>query len=106
MTRNTSSDGVTAFQWDIMAALLRLTDEGQALPNGLDIQRGIEAHFDIEVNHGRFYPNLGALVEMGFIHKTDGLTDREYNYFPTERGLRELEDRARWLSGAEVEVAQ
>jgi DNA-binding PadR family transcriptional regulator len=48
-----------------------------------------------DVNHGRLYPNLDALVEEGYVNK--GQHDRRTNYYElSEKGQRAIEDRREW----------
>ena len=63
--------------------------------HGLSIKNEIEASYEGEVNHGRLYPNLDQLVEMGLVEK--GTLDKRTNsYTLTDRGYQELEARREW----------
>ena len=48
-----------------------------------------------EINHGRLYPNLNELAEMGLVEKGSA-DDRTNSYGLTERGHREIEARREW----------
>ncbi|MFB6164182.1 MAG: helix-turn-helix transcriptional regulator, partial [Haloarculaceae archaeon] len=56
---------LTAFQQNI---LVILSEEPRY---GLAIKRELETYYDSEVNHGRLYPNLDDLVEMGLVEKSE-----------------------------------
>jgi len=63
-------------------------------PSGQDIKQKISADVG-EVNHGRLYPNLDALVEEGLV--TKGQHDRRTNYYEiSKKGREELRDRRWW----------
>lgn len=70
---------LTAFQQNI---LVILAEEARY---GLAIKRELEAYYDDEVNHGRLYPNLDDLVEMGLVEKSE-LDKRTNQYALTEAG--------------------
>ena len=81
---------LTGFQRDLLYAISS-KDE----PHGLAIKAEIEEYYGNEVNHGRLYPNLDTLVEMGLVEK--GEKDKRTNYYTvTDRGWREIEDRIEW----------
>ena len=93
-------DDLTGFQRDILYAIA-----GQDEPHGLAIKDELEAYYEGEINHGRLYPNLDTLVEMGLVGK--GEKDKRTNsYTLTEHGWREIEDRFEWeLDHAEAASA-
>ncbi|MFC6973673.1 helix-turn-helix transcriptional regulator [Halomicroarcula sp. GCM10025709] len=66
--RGTAPDGgdLTRFQMEI--CYLLAASEGQS-DYGLGLKRKLEAYYGEEVNHGRLYPNLDALVEAGYVAK-------------------------------------
>lgn len=64
-------------------------------PYGLAIKDELDEYYGSEINHGRLYPNLDALVEKGLIEKGK-LDDRTNVYTLTQRGRRELEARREW----------
>lgn len=79
---------LTAFQRDT----LRLIAGMEETPIGLDIKRALEDYYGDNVNHGRLYPNLDTLVELGFINKetVDGRTN---SYELSEQGEKLLRAR-------------
>lgn len=90
---------LTAFQQDILFCLRRIergeSSEGQ--PYGLAIKRELEELRDVDiVNHGRLYPNLDELVDLGLIAKE--MVDRRTNeYSTTNAGRQAIEDHAEWV---------
>ena len=86
-------DDLTGFQRDVLYVIASIEDEPR--PHGLSIKNEIEASYEGEVNHGRLYPNLDQLVEMGLVEK--GTLDKRTNsYTLTDRGYQELEARREW----------
>lgn len=68
---------------------------GLGEPNGLEIKNHLEEYYESEINHGRLYPNLDALVEEGLLQK--GTIDERTNYYSvTERGQLILERHRDW----------
>ncbi len=92
----TVTDGVgivrdlTAFQQNI---LIILAEEPMY---GLAIKRELENYYGAEVNHGRLYPNLDDLVELGLVEKSE-LDKRTNQYELTESGRDALLDRFDWV---------
>ena len=80
---------LTAFQQNI---LVILSEEPMY---GLAIKRQLEEYYDAEVNHGRLYPNLDDLVEMGLVEKSE-LDKRTNQYELTEEGREAVLDRLGW----------
>jgi len=82
---------LTAFQRDLLAVVASLDE-----PHGLGVKNEIEAAYGSAVNHGRLYPNLDTLVDMGLMWKgkVDGRTN---SYALTRRGQRELGSHVNWL---------
>jgi len=81
---------LTGFQRDLLYVIAGLDG-----PHGLAIKEELEDYYEGDVNHGRLYPNLDALVEKGLIEK--GQRDRRTNYYDlTARGERELSARQDW----------
>jgi DNA-binding PadR family transcriptional regulator len=80
---------LTAFQQNI---LVILAEEARY---GLAIKRELEDYYDDEVNHGRLYPNLDDLVEMGLVEKSE-LDKRTNQYALTEEGYQALLDQLSW----------
>ena len=84
---------LTGFQRDILYVLAGLENESR--PYGLAVKNELDQHYAGEINHGRLYPNLDELVEMGLIEKGT-LDDRTNSYTLTEHGRREIETRREW----------
>ncbi|MFC6862211.1 PadR family transcriptional regulator [Halomicroarcula sp. GCM10025817] len=80
---------LTAFQQNI---LIILAEEPRY---GLAIKRELESYYDDEVNHGRLYPNLDDLVEMGLVEKSE-LDKRTNQYALTEDGKEAVLDQLGW----------
>lgn len=86
-------DDLTAFQRDVLYVIASMEDD--PYPHGLSIKNELEQHYSDEINHGRLYPNLDQLVEMGLVEK--GTLDKRTNsYTLTQRGYREIEARREW----------
>jgi DNA-binding PadR family transcriptional regulator len=81
---------LTAFQQNI---LVILAEEARY---GLAIKRELESYYDSEVNHGRLYPNLDDLVEMGLVEKSQ-LDKRTNQYALTEVGEEAVLDQLGWV---------
>lgn len=80
---------LTAFQRDLLFVI-----NGDEL-HGLAIKDEIEEYYEEEINHGRLYPNLDTLVEMGLVKKEE--RDKRTNeYIITRRGRVEIENRQEW----------
>jgi DNA-binding PadR family transcriptional regulator len=68
---------LTAFQRDLLYVAA-----GLRRPSGQEIKTELEQKID-EITHGRLYPNLDTLVELGYL--TRGQIDRRTNFYePTE----------------------
>jgi len=80
---------LTAFQQNI---LVILTEESRY---GLAIKRELESYYGDEVNHGRLYPNLDELVEMGLVEKSE-LDKRTNQYELTDDGHEAVLDQLNW----------
>ena len=81
---------LTGFQRDLLYILAGL---GQS--SGQEIKAELEAEFDVEVNHGRLYPNLDELIDKSLVKK--GHRDRRTNdYELTDSGEQCLVERRRW----------
>lgn len=81
---------LTAFQQNI---LVILAEEARY---GLAVKRELEAYYDDEVNHGRLYPNLDDLVEMGLVEKSE-LDKRTNQYALTEPGRKAVLSQLGWV---------
>lgn len=82
-------DDLTRFKLDVLTVLAG----GERY--GLRIKRILEAHYDSEVLHGRLYPNLDDLVELGLVEKSE-LDKRTNNYALTQEGEQVLRARHEW----------
>ena len=80
---------LTAFQQNILTIL------AEDARYGLAIKRELESYYDSEVNHGRLYPNLDDLVEMGLVEKSE-LDKRTNEYALTDEGLEAVLDQLGW----------
>ena len=80
---------LTAFQQNILTIL------AEDARYGLAIKRELESYYDGEVNHGRLYPNLDDLVEMGLVEKSE-LDKRTNEYTLTDEGLGAVLDQLEW----------
>ncbi|MFQ3293398.1 MAG: DNA-binding PadR family transcriptional regulator [Halobacteriales archaeon] len=89
----TGSSGIarelTAFQKNILVIL------AEEPLYGLAIKRELEEYYGSEVNHGRLYPNLDDLVEMGLVEKSE-LDKRTNQYELTEDGFDAVLDQMEW----------
>ncbi|PSQ42534.1 PadR family transcriptional regulator [Halobacteriales archaeon SW_7_68_16] len=86
---DTTSRDLTAFQYN---TLVILTEEPMY---GLAIKSKLEEYYGEEVNHGRLYPNLDDLVDLGLIEKSE--RDKRTNeYALTDAGFDAVVDRVRW----------
>ena len=81
---------LTAFQQNILTIL------AEDARYGLAIKRELESYYDSEVNHGRLYPNLDDLVEMGLVEKSE-LDKRTNEYALTDEGLETVLDQLEWV---------
>jgi len=81
---------LTGFQRDILYVLGGLDD-----PKGLAVKDELDSYYSGDINHGRLYPNLDALVEKGLVEKGH-IDDRTNSYSLTDRGHRELAARREW----------
>jgi len=64
---------------------------------GLGIKREAETYYGEEQNHGRLFPNLDEMVDLGLIEK--GQRDkRTNNYSITSKGEAVLEHELKWLT--------
>ena len=86
-------DDLTAFQRDILYVIAGLDNDTP--PYGLAIKEELDRHYANEINHGRLYPNLHELAEMGLVEK-GSVDDRTNSYGLTERDHRETEARREW----------
>ena len=83
---------LTAFQRNILVIL------AEEPMYGLAVKRELEDYYGTEVNHGRLYPNLDELVDMGLIEKSE-LDKRTNQYELTEAGFETVLDQLDWTLG-------
>ncbi|MEF8756986.1 MAG: PadR family transcriptional regulator [Halobacteriales archaeon] len=86
--RQTARD-LTAFQQNILTIL------SKDPMYGLAVKRELEEYYDEEVNHGRLYPNLDDLVDLGLVEKSQ-LDKRTNQYELTDAGIDALVDQFEW----------
>ena len=91
---------LTGFQRDLLYVIAGLDG-----PKGLAIKDELDENYGTEINHGRLYPNLDALVEKGLVEK-GRIDDRTNAYTLTQRGERELEARREWEDGIAGEIIE
>ncbi|MFC4987503.1 MULTISPECIES: PadR family transcriptional regulator [Saliphagus] len=85
-------DDLTAFQRDLLYVIA-----GADRPSGQSVRERIQGYYDTEINHGRLYPNLDTLVEVGLVEK--GELDRRTNYYAiTAEGEAAIRERRGWES--------
>jgi DNA-binding PadR family transcriptional regulator len=82
---------LTAFQQNILVIL------AEEAMYGLAIKRELEEYYGTDVNHGRLYPNLDDLVEMGLVEKSE-LDKRTNQYALTDAGVDVVADRVDWIA--------
>jgi DNA-binding PadR family transcriptional regulator len=80
---------LTAFQQSILATL------SEEAMYGLAIKRQLEDYYGSEVNHGRLYPNLDDLVELGLVEKSE-LDKRTNQYALTDDGYETIIQQLDW----------
>ncbi|RQG91597.1 PadR family transcriptional regulator [Natrarchaeobius halalkaliphilus] len=80
---------LTAFQNNILVILAKEP------MYGLAIKRELEEYYGTEVNHGRLYPNLDELVELGLVEKSE-LDKRTNQYSLTDDGYDAVLDGVSW----------
>lgn len=84
---------LTKFQRDLLAVI----HAGDDPVHGLGIKAALDDAYGEEINHGRMYPNLDTLADMGLVEK--GRLDKRTNsYELTRRGERELRTHLSWLN--------
>lgn len=81
---------LTAFQYNILVILSREP------MYGLAIKEHLEAYYQDEVNHGRLYPNLDALVDEGLVAKSE-LDKRTNQYALTDAGFDAVIEQLEWI---------
>ena len=85
-------DDLTGFQRDLLYVIA-----GANRPSGQEVKVEIEQYYDVDINHGRLYPNLDTVVNKELVEK--GELDRRTNYYAiTDAGERAIEERQEWES--------
>lgn len=83
---------LSAIQRDLVYIISGLNE-----PHGLAIKDELDTYYETDVNPGRLYPNLDALVDKGLVDKSQ--VDKRTNaYTLTPRAKREIEARDEWES--------
>lgn len=81
---------LSSFQRDLMYVVAGLEE-----PNGLEVRDELESYYSRDVTHGRLYPNLDELVDMGLVKK--GKHDERSNYYAlTSAGVHAVWRRREW----------
>jgi DNA-binding PadR family transcriptional regulator len=65
--------------------------------NGLTIRDDLSDYRGEKIHHGRLYPNLDELVELGLVDKSQQ-TERANSYSLTDDGRAVLERRVAWTA--------
>ena len=86
---NSIARDLTAFQTNILVILAKEP------MYGLAIKRELEDYYGTEVNHGRLYPNLDELVDLGLVEKSE-LDKRTNQYSLTDDGYEAVLDGIEW----------
>lgn len=89
-TATVHATDLTAFQQYILAIVAEEARYGLAIKGELD------AHLGEKVNHGRLYPNLDKLEQLGLI-EISALDKRTNEYAITDAGRDLIEAHARWF---------
>ena len=87
---STAASDLTAFQQNILTIL------AEEPMYGLAIKRELEEYYGSEVNHGRLYPNLDDLVDLGLVEKSE-LDKRTNQYELTDQGHDVVLGRIEWV---------
>lgn len=81
---------LTGFQRDLLYSIAGADD-----PHGTELKDRLEEATSMEVNHGRLYPNLDALVEKGLVKKQS--KDKRTNlYRLTDLAIELITERRQW----------
>ena len=82
---------LTGFRRDLLLQIYQMD-----APKGLAIKDELESAYSDPINHGRLYPNLDALIDLGLVEK--GEIDRRTNsYELTPIGRALVEEAARTM---------
>ena len=81
-------------------SILRILEDNST--HGLGIKAELEEIYADVINHGRLYPNLDTLDEMGLLNRhAKKVDDRTNEYVLTDDGHEVLEEYREWLSTEE-----
>jgi DNA-binding PadR family transcriptional regulator len=85
---------LNGFQRDIMTVVDSAEDDSDRV--GLRIKEALDQEYG-DINHGRLYPNLDALVDDGLLAKAkiDGRTN---SYGLTLKGKKRLDAHRAWMA--------
>jgi PadR family transcriptional regulator PadR len=81
---------LTGFKRDCLTVIAGLDE-----PKGLDIKDKLDDYYEQEINHGRLYPNLNELADLGLI-EIGSIDDRTNSYTLTDAGRDALRDQREW----------
>lgn len=81
---------LTSFQRDILTVIAGLDS-----PHGLAVKEEIADYYDKDIYHGRLYPAMDQLDDVGLIEKSKR-DSRTNTYEITEKGLKSLTVRYKW----------
>ena len=85
---------LTGFRRDLLLQMYQMN-----APHGLGIKDELEPHYSGSIHHGRLYPNLDALIDLGLVEK--GEIDRRTNsYELTPAGRALVEEAAQTFATA------
>lgn len=87
---------LTAFQRDCLVVIERIERQTGESPYGLAIKEALEGVYELDINHGRLYPNLSELADRSLV-EVGSKDDRTNEYSITQRGKRELELHRQWV---------
>lgn len=92
---------LTGFQRDCLYVIAGMDE-----PKGLAVKEKLDEYYTSPINHGRLYPNLDALEEMGLVEK-GALDDRTNTYALTDDAREMIQERRDWeLSHMERAAAE
>lgn len=92
----------TGFQRNLLLSIASL--EGTN-PNGVEIKRTLEQHYDEDLNEGRLYQNLRELLTTGHVEKLP-LDGRTNAYYLTDQGRERLLAHRQWADDCLTDEAR
>ena len=90
-----SATDLSTFKKEVLFAITEIEAAGDE-PYGLAIKRRLEDKFEMDINHGRLYPNLDELVDRGLVEKSE-LDKRTNEYSLTDAGAQLITEYAQRL---------